>query len=281
MNADGSIFHLHLRPEEIAPTVILVGDQGRVEMVSRHFDTVEVRRQSREFITHTGTLNGHRISALSTGIGTDNIDIVLNELDALVNIDLPTRIPKAQHTRLRLVRIGTSGALQADLEPNHPILSRMSVGIDGMLNFYRERNAVARLDVEAQFVAHTQWNRLFAAPYVVEASAALSDLIGFDMPSGITISAPGFYGPQGRQLRLALTDTHLNERFASFRFGDLRITNYEMESSALFGLSLLLGHDAATVCNVIANRSKKAFGGDYQLAIEQLIETVLGRLCPQ
>ncbi|NER06217.1 MAG: nucleoside phosphorylase [Okeania sp. SIO3C4] len=278
INEDGSIFHLHLKPEEIADTIILVGDQGRVEMVSNFFDTVETKRQSREFITHTGTLNGKRISAVSTGIGTDNIDIVLNELDALVNIDFETRTPKAEHTTLKLVRIGTSGALQDDMEPNTPVLSAISSGFDGMLNFYRDRNKVARLDIEKAFLEHTNWNSLLATPYFVESSATLSEKIGPDMLKGITISAPGFYGPQGRELRLPIVDSEMNAKLSAFSFDGLKVTNYEMESSALFGLSKLLGHEAATVCNVIANRKKKAFGGDYKTAIRNLIEVILGRL---
>ncbi len=278
INEDGSVFHLHLRPEEIADTIILVGDQGRVQMVSSFFDTVEVKRQNREFVTHTGRLNGKRISAVSTGIGTDNIDIVLNELDALVNVDFGTREVKAEHTTLKLIRIGTSGALQDDIEPNTPVLSAISSGFDGMLNFYRDRNKVARLDIEEAFVNHTNWNPLLAKPYFVEASVSLSEKIGFGMLKGITVSAPGFYGPQGRELRLPTADPELNTKLSQFTFDGLKITNYEMESSALFGLSLLLGHEAATVCNVIANRKKKNFGGDYKTAIEQLIKTVLDRL---
>lgn len=278
INDDGSVFHLHVKPGEIAETVILVGDQGRVEMVSNFFDEIEVKRQSREFITHTGRLNGKRITALSTGIGTDNIDIVLNELDALVNIDFETRTEKKEHTRLRLIRIGTSGALQDDMEPNTPVVSAISAGFDGMLNYYRDRNKVARQDIEAEFIKHTDWNPLLAKPYFVEASAALSELIGHDMRKGITISAPGFYGPQGRELRLPIADANINSKLSAFAHSGLQVTNYEMESSALFGLSLLLGHDAATVCNIIANRKKKAFGGDYKVAMKDLIRVILERL---
>jgi uridine phosphorylase len=278
LNPDGSVFHLHLKPEDIADTIILVGDQGRVDMVSSFFDKVEVKKSNREFVTHTGTYKGKRISVLSTGIGTDNIDIVVNELDALVNIDLNERVATKIHTTLNLIRIGTSGALQQDIQVDTPVATQTSIGFDGLLNFYEGRDKMGNSDIEAAFIEHTNWNALLPRPYFADASAELLNKIAFDMRKGITISAPGFYGPQGRILRLNTVDNGLNEKISNFEFNGRKITNFEMESSALSGLSTLLGHNALTICNIIANRLRKEYSSDYKIAVKKLVETVLNRL---
>jgi uridine phosphorylase len=279
INPDGSVFHLHLRPEHLADTVILVGDPGRVELVASFFDEVECTISNREFVTATGTYNGKRFSVLSTGIGTDNIDIVVNELDALVNIDLETRTPKAEHKSLDLVRIGTSGALQGNIPVDSFLLSSKSIGFDGMLNFYAERDHVSDLDFEQAFKEFVNWDAKLASPYVVPASKNLIDqLDGNDMIQGVTISANGFYGPQGRVLRLQTLDPDLNDKIEEFDFKGEKITNYEMESSAIFGLSAMLGHNAAAVCAIIANRITKDASKDYKPTVKSLVKTVLDRL---
>lgn len=279
INKDGSIFHLHLHPEDIAKDIILVGDPGRVETVASYFDKIELKKQNREFCTITGELNGKRISVVSTGIGTDNIDIVVNELDAIANINLKTRTQNKEHKTLNLIRIGTSGSLQADVNVDTFLMSKRSIGFDGMLNFYRDRNSVSDLDFEKAFKEHVNWNKLLASPYVVDASEKLiKKLDGDDMIKGITISASGFYGPQGRKLRLPIVDPDINDKIEDFDFEGQKITNYEMESSAIFGLSKLLGHNAIAICAIIANRPKGEYSKDYQPIIEDLIQTVLKRL---
>jgi uridine phosphorylase len=278
INPDGSVFHLHLKPGQIGDTCILVGDQDRVEMVSKHFDSIEIKVRNREFKTHTGTYNGKSISVLSTGIGTDNIDIVVNELDAICNIDFETRTAKSIHKKLNLIRIGTSGALQGDIPVNTPVVTQMAIGFDGLLNFYRDRDSISSLDIEKAFIEHTKWNGKLATPYFVNASQILLEKVGFDMIKGLTISAPGFYGPQGRVLRLPLLDEHLNEKISAFSYQDLRINNFEMESSAIYGLSKLLGHEALTICVIIANRIRKEYSKNYKKAVEKLIVEVLKRI---
>jgi uridine phosphorylase len=248
INNDGSIFHLHLLPEQIADDILLVGDPGRVSLISENFDSIEHIVHNREFITHTGYYKNKRISVIATGIGTDNIDIVLNELDALVNIDLHTRTVKSEHKSLNLIRIGTSGALQEDLDVDSFLMSETAIGFDGLLNFYKDRDLVCRQKIEELFVKHMDWNPRIAAPYFVDASPSLMSLLGKDINKGITISAPGFYGPQGRQLRLEIQDQDINEKIRNFRYDNKRITNYEMESSALFGLSLY--STAMGFCNI-------------------------------
>ncbi|WP_430810102.1 MULTISPECIES: nucleoside phosphorylase [unclassified Carboxylicivirga] len=276
INPDGSIFHLHLKPGEIADNIILVGDPGRVELVSSFFDTIELKKANREFVTCTGALNGKRITVVATGIGTDNIDIVVNELDALVNVDFDTRTVKKEHTQLNFVRIGTSGALQKDIPVESWLLSEKSIGFDGLLNFYARRNEVADLDFEKAFVKALDWNPLLTAPYVMEAAPALLHrLDGGKVVRGVTISAPGFYGPQGRELRLDLADKHINQKISDFRYQDYRVTNYEMECSAIYGLSALLGHNAATVCVIIANRLAGEASVDYKPGMKELIQHVL------
>lgn len=277
---DGSIYHLNIKPEDIARTIILVGDQNRVEIISNYFDSVEVRKENREFVTHTGYLNGKRLSVVSTGIGTDNIDIVVNELDALVNIDLKTRIPKKEHTSLELIRIGTTGALQEYLEIDKPVYSKYALGFDGLLNFYAGRNSVVNLEMEEKFKSFVHWNKLWTSPYMIKSSDKLFNLLVGESNSGITISAPGFYGPQGRKLRLELMEPNLNNLISEFKYKDLKITNCEMECSAIYGLSALLGHEALTVCDVIANRMKGEASKDYHPSLKMIIEDVLSKLAP-
>lgn len=279
INPDGSIFHLHLKPENLAENIILVGDPGRVKLVSSFFDQIESTAENREFVSATGTFRGKRITALSTGIGTDNIDIVVNELDALVNIDLETRTVKEEHTALNIVRIGTSGSLQGDIPVDSYVASQRAIGFDGLLNFYAGRETFADVDFEKAFKEHTSWNPLLTSPYVVESDSELfKKIVGGDMVSGVTISAPGFYGPQGRELRLPTADPELNDKIESFRFNGMKITNYEMECSAIYGLSHLLGHHALTICAIIANRVTREANENYKPVIKTLVETVLERI---
>ncbi|MCR5697180.1 MAG: nucleoside phosphorylase [Marinilabiliaceae bacterium] len=277
INPDGSAFHIHLKPDQVADKVILVGDPGRVEIISKYFDKIECRVANREFFSCTGEFSGKRITVVGTGIGTDNIDIVLTELDALVNIDFNTRTVKDKLKSLELVRIGTSGSLQKDLDIDTWLLSEYAIGFDGVLNYYANRNKVANLEMEAAFCDHVQWSRLLTAPYFVPADPALISRLSNNklINKGITISAPGFYGPQGRVVRLDVADPELNEKLSSFRYEGHRITNYEMECSAIYGLSRLMGHRAATVCAIIANRKAGRFTKDYTPVIKGLIEHVL------
>lgn len=279
INHDGSIFHLHLKPEQLADNIILVGDPGRVPLVANYFDTQECNVSSREFSTITGTYKGKRISVISTGIGTDNIDIVMNEMDALANIDLINRTEKSELKSLNIVRIGTSGGMQPDIPLGSFLISEKSIGFDGMLNFYAGRDCVADLEFENAFTKHMEWNPQLAAPYVVDADTELVEKIGKDdMLRGVTISANGFYGPQGRVLRIDLADMRINDKIESFRYGKYKITNYEMEGSAIAGLAKLMGHKAMTVCCIIANRRVEAANTDYRPYIEQLVTTVLDRI---
>lgn len=281
INADGSVFHLHIKPEQLAQKVILVGDPGRVSLVASHFDEQECDVESREFHTITGTYHGKRISIVSTGIGCDNIDIVLNELDALANIDFKTRTEKAQLTQLEIVRIGTCGGLQPFTPEGTFICSETSVGFDGLLNFYAGRNAVCDLQLERALLNHLGWtgNMCAPAPYAINADKELSDRIaGDDMVCGITVACGGFFGPQGRQLRIPLADPNQNEKIESFDYNGRRITNFEMESSALAGLSRLMGHKATTVCMVIANRVAGKADTGYKNHIDDLIKLVLERI---
>lgn len=281
INEDGSVFHLHVKPEQLADRIILVGDPGRVATVARHFHRVECEVESREFHTVTGWFGDKRISVVSTGIGCDNIDIVLNELDALANIDFATREQRPTLKRLQLVRIGTCGGLQPYTPVGTYICSEKSIGFDGLLNFYAGRNQVCDLDFERAFLAHMGWtgNQCIAHPYVIDADAELIARIGQDdMVRGVTIAAGGFFGPQGRELRIPLADPEQNKKIESFEYQGYRITNFEMESSALAGLSRLLGHQAMTVCMVIANRLVKEANTGYKSTIDQLIEKVLTRI---
>ncbi len=277
INADGSAFHIHIKPGNLANNVILVGDPGRVTLIKSFFDSIESEAQNREFVSFTGLYKGKRITVLSTGIGTDNIDIVMTELDSLVNVDYQTRLPKKEHTSLNIVRIGTSGSLQKDLDVDSWLLSEAAIGFDGLLNFYAGRNSVADLDFEKAFEQHTSWNPLLTKPYVVNANKSLINKLANNpnIQIGTTISAPGFYGPQGRVVRLELADPNINDKINAFRFKGRKITNYEMECSAIYGLSLLLGHNAATICAIIANRLAGTATKDYHATMSALISHVL------
>lgn len=279
INEDGSVFHLHLRPEHLADRVILVGDPGRVKLVASHFTDIECEVSNREFHTITGLYHGKRITVQSTGIGCDNIDIVLNELDALANIDFTTREEHDNSRSLTIVRIGTCGGLQPDTPSGTYIASVKSIGFDGLLNFYARRNDVCDLQLEEAFVKHVNWNPQLCAPYVVDNdNELLQRIAGDDMVRGITIACGGFYGPQGRELRLPLADPMLNQKIESFTHSGLRVTNFEMESSAVAGLSRLMGHKALTCCMVLANRRAQNVTLNYKNTIDRLIETVLDRI---
>ncbi|BBE16557.1 purine nucleoside phosphorylase [Aquipluma nitroreducens] len=279
INADGSIFHLHLKPEQIADNIILVGDPGRVELIGKLLTEIEFQVQNREFVSTTGKYNNQRVTIVSTGIGTDNIDIVVNELDALANINLVTREINPVHRKLNFIRIGTSGGLQDYLGVNSFVISQKAIGFDGLLNFYANRNSVSDLAFEEAFRKHTEWGKQLTSPYVVNCSELLlKKMHRDDTIAGVTISAPGFYGPQGRVLRLPLADPDLNEKIESFVFEGHKITNFEMECSAIYGLSKLLGHEALTICLIIANRLKKEANSDYHQSMETLIKLVLDRL---
>lgn len=281
INEDGSIFHLHVKPEWLADKVILVGDPGRVSVVGAHFEEKEAEAHSRELQTITGKYKGKRITVISTGIGCDNIDIVMNELDALANIDFKTREEKENLRSLEIVRIGTCGGLQPFTPVGTFICSAKSIGFDALLNFYQGRNAVCDLPFERAFINHMGWygNMCAPHPYVVDADAQLVERIaGDDMVRGVTIAANGFFGPQGRELRVPLTDPHQNEKVESFEYLGAKVTNFEMESSALAGLSKLMGHRATTVCMVIANRLAKEANTGYKNTIDTLIKTVLDRI---
>jgi len=278
INPDGSIYHLHLRPEHIADDIIVVGDPQRVEIISSYFDNIEYKITNREFVTHTGTLNGKRITALATGIGTDNIDIVINELDAIVNIDLEKRIPKTTHHSLNIVRLGTSGALQADIPVDSFVFSQYGLGLDGLLNFYEARDTVIDKELTEAFFEYSKWNADLAKPYIVAGSKDLENRIAEGMFKGITATAPGFYGPQGRQLRLGLMQKNINSSLENFEYNGNRVTNFEMETSALYGLGGMLGHNTATVCAIIANRYTKTFSQNYKQTVVKLIELLLEKL---
>jgi len=277
---DGSIYHLRLRPEDLADRVILVGDPGRVPLVSSFFDTIELKRSNREFVTHTGQYRGRRITVLSTGIGTDNVDIVMNELDALKNIDFPTR--EIRHTlhSLTVVRIGTSGSLQPEVPVNAFLLTRKAIGFDGMMHFYRDTPLHTDDIFAKKLMEALEWPEIWNKPYVFEADEELAEkMSGKEVIEGITISAPGFYGPQGRILRLETAEPEMNRRIESFVSprGE-KITNYEMESSAVYGLSRLMGHRAVTLCAIIANRVTGEANDNYKLLMEKLILYVLNKL---
>ena len=281
INKDGSIFHLHVKPEQLADKVILVGDPGRVVLVASHFENKEAEVESREFRTVTGTYKGKRITVISTGIGCDNIDIVMNEVDALANIDFKTREEKAQLRSLEIVRIGTCGGLQLNTPEGTFICSEYSVGFDGLLNFYEGRNAVCDLQMERALIEHLGWtgNMCQPYPYIIKADESLTEQIAQnDMVRGITVACGGFFGPQGRELRIHLTDPHQNEKIESFEYKGKHITNFEMESSALAGLARLMGHRATTCCMVIANRRAGKADTGYKNKIDDLIQTVLDRI---
>ena len=278
INGDGSIFHLHLKPEQLADVVILVGDPGRVALIADYFDSKECEVANREFLTVTGTYKGKRMTVMSTGIGIGNIDICVTELDALANIDFETRQVKLEFKKLTLVRLGTSGAIQEDIEVGEVIFSRTSLGFDGLVSYYAGRDSVCDLDLERAFVEHTAWYEKLPAPYFVDADKALYELFKESTREGITIAAPGFYAPQGRWVRLQPHDLDLNKKIESFQYHGRRITNFEMEGSALAGLAALMGHSAATICTIIAQRVAKDACTDYKPFVRRMIEMALDKL---
>ena len=278
INGDGTIFHLHLKPEQLADTVILVGDPARVATIAAHFDSVECNVSNREFNTVTGSYKGKRMTVMSTGIGIGNIDICVTELDALANIDFATRTVKETFRRLTLVRLGTSGALQPDIEVGEVVFARTSVGFDSLLGYYAGRNDVCDLDMQRAFMEHTQWSELLAPPYFVNADNELWEHFKDSVTEGITIAAPGFYAPQGRYVRLQPADMNLNEKIEAWRYKGRRITNFEMEGSALAGLAALMGHRATTICTIIAQRVAKKAQPDYKPYVEAMIRMALDKL---
>jgi uridine phosphorylase len=275
INGRGAIYHLDLRPEELGHTIITVGDPDRVSEVSKHFDKIEIKRQHREFITHTGMLGNKRISVISTGIGTDNIDIVLNELDALVNIDFGNRIIKPTLTHLTIVRVGTSGSLQSDIPVDSFVASTHGLGIDNLLNFYQCENNDEEMQIMNAFIDHTQINKQFAAPFIAAAGPAIQKHFVNGFHQGITVTCPGFYGPQGRVLRLRLTNPNLIDQLTQFKFGNHRISNFEMETSAIYGLGKLLGHHCLSLNAMVANRVAKTFSKDGNATVQSLIMKTL------
>ena len=282
INGDGSVFHIHLKPEELADNVIMVGDPSRVDMIGEYLTDIEFRHESREFVSITGKRNGKRITAISHGIGPDNIDIVMTELDALANVDFKTREVKPVHKALNILRIGTSGALHADIPLGSYVLAHISVGFDGVMNWYANREKVTIPEVEEAFKKHMNWNPYLPSPYFVKASPKIINLMKDVTVKGVTISAPGFYGPQGRVVRVPLAMPNMLEDIESFRFStdgqDYRITNFEMESSPLAGLAAHLGHNASTVCCIIANRYLQSSNPDYKPAIRKLVEIAVDKM---
>lgn len=279
INKDGSIFHLHLKPKDIANIVILVGDPQRVELIAKYFSNIELRANNREFCTITGIYKNKRLSVISTGIGTDNIDIVVNELDALVNIDFETRCTKEKLTSLNIIRIGTSGAIQRDIPVDSFVISEKSIGFDGLLHFYDGCDKISDSEFGIEFMKQVDWNKNLTVPYVVNASKKLVKLLSNENTiKGITISANGFYGPQGRVLRIPLSNKNINKKIEKFEYKGGKITNYEMESSAIAGLSAILGHNAVTICDIIANRITGDASPDYQKTMKKLIEYTLNKI---
>lgn len=278
INNDGSVFHLHIKPEQLSDKIIMMGDSDRVNLTASFFDSIECEIQSREFRTITGNYKGKRITAVSHGIGPDNIDIVITELDALANVNFKTREVKKEFKQLTMVRVGTSGGLQPHCPIGSYVVAAKSIGFDGVLNYYEGRNEVTELGFEEAFKRHVDWSPLHCSPYVVKADEELVGRIGYDMIQGVTISAIGFYGPQGRYVRMPLAKPDLNSKIESFQYGDEVITNYEMESAPLAGLGRLMGHKAMTVCSIIANRLAGESNANYKGSIENLIKTVLDRI---
>lgn len=279
INGDGSVFHIHLTPDQLRDNIIMVGDPGRVDMVASYFDSIDYNVSSREFHAIAGTYHGNELMVISHGIGPDNIEIVVTELDALANVDFETRRVKPEHRTLNMVRIGTSGSLQEDLHIGDFVIAEKGTGFDGILNFYADRDRVCDLEFEKAFCEHTIWDPTWAAPYTVDADPELVNRIGRDdMVRGFTIAAVGFYAPQGREVRLKLADPHLNEKIESFRYHGRPITNFEMESACLQGMAKMLGHKAMTVCCIIAERRANNANTDYKPKVQKLVETVLDRL---
>jgi uridine phosphorylase len=275
LNSRGAIYHLDVKPEELAETIITVGDPHRVKEVSKHFDNIEFRCEHREFVTHTGTIGGKRISVVSTGIGPDNVDIVLNELDALVNINFESRTINPVLKHLTIIRLGTSGALQEDIPVDSIVATTHGLGIDNLLNYYRHDNNEEEMQIIQQFIAHTQMSSNFSLPYISTAGGGILKHFVDGFYHGITVTCPGFYGPQGRVLRLGLTNPDLIDRLSEFRFGNHRITNFEMETSAIYGLGKLLGHQCLSLSAIVANRIRKEFSKDGNAAVQNMIKKSL------
>jgi len=278
LNPDGSVYHLHLKPENIADTIIVVGDPGRVKEISKYFDKVDFSVQNREIFTQTGSIGNKRLTVLSTGMGTDNLDIVINELDAVVNIDLDRREPREKHTKLNIIRLGTAGALQADIQPGDFVASTYGMGMDGLLYFYEKGKSIMNAGLAEAFVKHVNWDKNLPGIYAVPCSQPLMEKVGRGLVHGLTLTAPGFYGPQGRELRLRLAFPELNHLIESFEYQGNRIANFEMETSALYGLGRMLGHETLTVCTIVANRVNKTYAKDYHSDVERLVKLVLSRL---
>ena len=278
LNNEGAIYHLNLHPDQLADNVIMVGDPGRVDMIASFFDKIDVERQNRELITRTGWFNGKRITVLSTGMGTDNLDIVMNELDALVNIDLKTRMPKETHRSLNLIRLGTCGALQPDIEPGNNVATRYAIGLDGLLYFYEKHKEVNEIAMRDAFIKQMDYPKDLPKPYVVEGSKMLFDKLAEGYYQGVTATAPGFYGPQGRTLRMHLSYPENNNKIENFDYQGWRVCNFEMESSALYGLGKMMGHNCLTICVAIANRVTEKFTTDYHPYVRKLVESTLERL---
>lgn len=278
LNNEGAIYHLNLHPDQLADNVIMVGDPGRVDMIASFFDKIEVERQNRELVTRTGWFNGERITVLSTGMGTDNLDIVMNELDALANIDLKTRMPKETHRSLNLIRLGTCGALQPDIEPGNNVATRYAIGLDGLLYFYEKHKEVNEIAMRDAFIKQMDYPKDLPKPYVVEGSKMLFDKLAEGYYQGVTATAPGFYGPQGRTLRMHLSYPENNNKIENFDYQGWRVCNFEMESSALYGLGKMMGHNCLTICVAIANRVTEKFTTDYHPYVRKLVESTLQRL---
>jgi uridine phosphorylase len=278
LNEDGSVYHLRLKSENVAPNVILVGDPGRVEQVATFFDSIEFRTANREFVTVTGLYQGTRFTVLSTGIGTDNIDIVINELDAAVNIDLENRTALDHRKQLNIVRIGTCGGLHGDLAVDSFVMSAYGLGLDGLIYYYHYQSSDKEIEINNKLNKHLKWNSKLSTPYIVAADEQLLQTLGDGIQRGITVTATGFYGPQGRKLTLGLQNPQMHDQFRSFEYQGLRITNFEMETSALYGLGKLMGHRCCTVCAFIANRVTREYSKDHKPVIDRLIGMVLQRL---
>ena len=279
LNPDNSVYHLKLHPEEIADTVLLVGDPARVSDISKYFNTIDVVKQNREFVTHTGWYEGTRITAMSTGMGTDNIDIVVTELDILVNFDIEKREEKKTKKQLNIIRLGTSGGLQPEIPIGSFLVSSFAIGLDGLLNFYQVPDGVLNNDMSECFVKHCNWSEKLPYPYAIKANEKLRSILSKGNYLGITATAPGFYGPQGREVRLRCSISKINDYLQSFVYNDMHICNFEMETSALYGLSALLGHKTCTICTIIANRVTKEFCNDYHPYMNNMIKMTLERIC--
>lgn len=279
LNSEGAVYHLNLHPDQLADDVLLVGDPGRVELVASFFDKIEVERQNREFVIRTGYFNGKRITVLSTGMGTDNLDIVMNELDTLANIDLKTRMPKEEHRTLNLIRLGTCGALQPDIEVEDSyVATRYAIGLDGLIYFYENNREVNEIAMRDAFIEQMDYPKDLPLPYVVGCSNELFDRLAQGYYQGVTATAPGFYGPQGRTLRMRLAYPELNSKIESFSYQGWRVCNFEMESSALYGLGKMMGHNCLTICVAIANRVTEKFATDYHPFVKKLVLNTLERL---